>query len=376
MPVEFVNAIGTRPPGPPKTGNHFTEPIDPVWLRRYARTIDEFGFDYTLVPYASAGADQYVLAATVLAATERLKTVVAVRPNTAFPTVAAQGLASLDQLSGGRSIVHIISGSSDQEQARQGDYLDKEARYRRSTEFVRVLREVWTRTEPFSHHGEFYDFDDFGPGYATFSGGPLPVSLGGSSEFAYAAGGAEADIFALWGEPLAQTAEQIERVYAHARAAGRTGRIRFWVTFRPIIAATDALARRKAHEAVDRARSFYAAAPTVVTSSSNVGSVRLREIAEEAEEHDGGVLWTPRGIAGSGGASSLLVGTPETIAEALVKYVELGADIISLPTLGDIGDAIDAGREIIPLVRAEVARRGLDPELTFRAADASIVAGA
>ena len=77
------------------------------------------------------------------------------------------------------------------------------------------------------HHGEFYRFDDFGPGYATHTGGALPVSLGGSSEFAYASGGAHADIFALWGEPLAETAEQIDRVYAHARAAGRTDRIRF-----------------------------------------------------------------------------------------------------------------------------------------------------
>ncbi|MDQ1130543.1 LLM class flavin-dependent oxidoreductase [Microbacterium sp. SORGH_AS_0888] len=362
MPVEFVNAIGLRPPGAPAAG--FTGPIDPVWLRRYARTIDEFGFDYTLIPYASASFDQYVVAATVLEATERLKTVVAVRPNTAFPTVAAQALATLDQISGGRAIVHIISGGSDEEQRSQGDYLDKPARYRRSAEFVEVLREVWTAKAPFSHDGEFYRFEDFGPGYATSSGGPLAVSLGGSSEYAYAAG-AQADIFALWGEPLAETAEQIARVYDHARAAGRTDRIRFWVTFRPVVAATDELARRKAHELVERTRPFYDQVSRI--SATNVGTVRLREISEQAEEHDGGVLWTPRGIAGSGGASSLLVGSPETIAAALVKYVELGADVISLPTLGDLGDAIEVGREIIPLVREEVARRGIDPELTFRA---------
>lgn len=358
MTVEFVNAIGTRPPGAaPVTGNHFTEPIDPAWLRRYARTIDEFGFDYTLVPYGSASFDPYVVAATVLAATERLKTVVAVRPNTAFPTVAAQALATLDQLSGGRALVHIISGGSDEEQRRQGDRLDKEARYRRSTEFVRVLREVWTRKEPFSHRGEFYEFEDFGPGYGTFSGGALPVSLGGSSAFAYAAGGAEADIFALWGEPLAETAEQIARVTTHAREAGRTDRIRFWVTFRPIVGATDELARQKANAYLDRIRPFYGGLAR--RGATNVGTVRLQEISERAEEHDGGVLWTPRGIAGAGGASSLLVGSPETIAAALVRYVELGADVISLPTLGDIDDAIGAGREIIPLVRAEVARRGI-----------------
>lgn len=364
MPVEFVNMVGSRPPGSPAPGgNTFTTPIDVDWLRHYARTIESYGFDYTLIPYASASADQYALAATVLAATRTLKTVVAVRPNSAFPTVAAQGLSTLDQLSGGRALVHIISGGSDQEQARQGDYLDKEQRYRRSSEFIQVLRRVWSAKEPFSHAGEFYRFDGFGPGYATHSGGALPVSLGGSSEFAYASGGAHADIFALWGEPLAQTAEQIDRVYAHARAAGRTDRLRFWVTFRPVVAATDALAREKARGILEAARPFYEKVKDI--NSTNVGSVRLRELSEQSEEHDGGVLWTPRGVAGSGGASSLLVGSPETVAEAIVRYVELGADIVSLPTLGDLNDAVDAGRLVIPLVREEVARRGIDPEVVF-----------
>ncbi|MCW2750596.1 MAG: Alkanesulfonate monooxygenase, partial [Aeromicrobium sp.] len=91
-----------------------------------------------------------------------------------------------------------------------------------------------------------------------------------------------------------------------------------------------------------------------------VGSVRLREIAQHAEIHEDGAIWTPMAIAGAGGASSFIVGSPETIAETLVKYVELGADIISLPTLGNLDDAIDAGRYIIPLVHQKVAERGID----------------
>ncbi len=72
---------------------------------------------------------------------------------------------------------------------------------------------MWAGKEPFSHEGEFYRSTASGPGYQTFSGGALPVSLGGSSEFAYVLqAAAHADIFALWGEPLAQTAEQIDRV--------------------------------------------------------------------------------------------------------------------------------------------------------------------
>ena len=354
MTVEFVNAISTSDATRRAAEGHPFGSIDRAWLSRYARTIDEFGFDYTLVPYGSVGFDQYVVAAAVLAATERLKTVVAVRPNTSFPTVAAQALATLDQFGAGRTIVHIISGGSDEEQRRQGDYLDKQARYERSEEFVSILRDVWTRTEPFSHNGEHYRFENFGPGYRTHSGGALPVSLGGSSEYAFASGARAADIFALWGEPLAETKEQIDRVNDLARAAGRTDKLRFWVTFRPVVAETDAQAWRKAEAIAER----FAASPFagLRQTATNVGSTRLRDIAARGERHDD-ALFIPEATAGSGGASSLIVGSPETIADAIVKYVDLGADIVSLPTLGNLDDAIDAGRYIIPLVRQKLAAR-------------------
>jgi alkanesulfonate monooxygenase len=355
MPVDFINLVPHQAPGAGPLGDAWRGALDEKYARRYARALEDFGFDYTLVAYGAIGPDQYVRSAAILAATERLKTMVAVRPNTSFPTVAAQALSTLDQLGKGRTAVHIISGASDEEQRKQGDYHDKAARYRRSAEFVQVLRDVWTREEPFSHHGEFYDFDEFGPGYPTYSGKPLPVSLGGSSEEAYAAGAPHADIFGLWGEPLAQTSQQIRRVYDEAEKAGRTGHIRFWVTFRPVVAETDELAERKALEIIAQAEAQYGAA--LRAKMPNVGSQRLREIAEEGERHDGGVLWTPRAFAGRGGASSLLVGSPEAVAEALVRYVELGADVISLPTLGRIEEAIDTGRYVIPLVRQEIARR-------------------
>lgn len=355
MTVEFVNAISTqsqRTPYDPKRA--FSQAIEPEWLRRYARTIEEFGFDYTLVPYGSVGFDQYVVSAAVLEATTRLKTVVAVRPNTSFPTVAAQALATLDQLGGGRTIVHIISGGSDEEQRRQGDYLAKEQRYERSSEFVEVLRKVWTSREPFSHEGEYYRFENFGPGFPTHSGGALPVSLGGSSDFAYRAGGRQADIFALWGEPLAETKQQIDRVYQEAHAAGRDEKLRFWATFRPIVAETDELAWKRADSLIGALEKAHAAYNR--PEATNVGTVRLREIAERQERHDR-ALWTPPSIAGAGGASSLLVGSPETIAAAILDYIDLGADIISLPSLGNIGEAIDTGRYIIPLVREALAAR-------------------
>ncbi|MGW4025783.1 hypothetical protein ACWEEL_31100, partial [Streptomyces sp. NPDC005009] len=51
------------------------------------------------------------------------------------------------------------------------------------------------------------------------------------------------------------------------------------------------------------------------------------------------------------------VGTPETVAQALLDYYDLGVDILSARGYDLLGDAIDFGRYVIPIVREEVAKR-------------------
>lgn len=51
------------------------------------------------------------------------------------------------------------------------------------------------------------------------------------------------------------------------------------------------------------------------------------------------------------------MGTPETVAEALLDYYDLGVDILSARGYALLDDTIDFGRYVIPIVREEVARR-------------------
>ncbi|WP_029149951.1 LLM class flavin-dependent oxidoreductase [Microbacterium indicum] len=359
MTVEFISAINVRDHDElrPATGGR---PLDPAYLRRYARALEDAGFDYTLVPYGSTGPDSFVVATAVAAATERIQPIVAVRPNTVHPTVAAQQLATLDQVSDGRAVLHVISGGSDAEQARQGDYLPKDERYDRSEEWIRILRRAWEEEAPFSHAGAHYVFDDFGPGFRPTR--RIPISVGGSSDAAYRVGGALGDIFGLWGEPLADTREQIDRIDASARAAGRTDRPRIWVTFRPIVAETDELAWEKAHRRIARVAETYANGGLVpgrqqTSDPQNVGSQRLLAAAARGEVHDR-ALWTkPASITNAQGASTALVGSYETVAAAILDYVDLGAELVSVRGYDNLNDAIDYGRYVLPLVRQELAHR-------------------
>jgi alkanesulfonate monooxygenase len=65
----------------------------------------------------------------------------------------------------------------------------------------------------------------------------------------------------------------------------------------------------------------------------------------------------PAQVTGAMGASTALVGSYETVAAAILDYVDLGADLVSIRGYDNLNDAIDYGRFVLPLVRQELAHR-------------------
>ena len=361
MTVEFISLT------PPNASDEINPipnaPVDVDHLVRYARTLDEYGFNYTLVPYDSGGFDPFTIGATIASVTKNIKVIIALRPNTLYPTVAAKALATLDQLSKGRAVVHFIAGGSDADQAREGDFVTKTERYERLEEYIKIIRRAWKSVEPFDWDGKHYQFKNFSSRVRPVNGSTIPVSVGGSSDDAYRIGGSLADIFGLWGEPLKETKDQIDRIYAEAAKAGRAAndRPRIWVTFRPIVAETDDLAWAKAHRTLDALKGNRAngtsKVPTNAPAPQNVGSQRLLEIAARGEVQDR-ALWYPTVTATNArGASTALVGSYETAAESLLDYVDLGAELISIRGYDNFNDAVDYGRHILPKIREGVRER-------------------
>jgi alkanesulfonate monooxygenase len=361
VPIEFLGIAATNDGSEttPRSGPSF----DRDYTVRLGRAHEDFGWDRVLFAYGSGTPEPSAAAAYLLSRTERLQVLLAHRPNVSYPTFAAKTFATLDQIGDGRLTVHFITGGTDHEQQREGDYLTKDERYSRTREYIQIVKKAWTSHDPFDWDGQHYRFADFVSDIFPVQQPRPDVSFGGSSDAAYAAGGAEADVFALWGEPLAETAKQIERVRTAACAAGRTTMPRIQVAFRPIIAPTEELAWEKAHRTVDLIdrRTGGGRDPLSnrhpLTEPENTGSQRLLEIAGRGERFDR-ALWTPTARAtGGAGNSNALVGTPETVAQALLDYVDLGVDILSMRGYDLLGDAIDVGRYVIPLVREEVAKR-------------------
>ena len=326
-------------------------PFDAAVVAETAKIHEDAGFDRVLIGYFSDAPDGFLIGAHAASVTERLGLLLAHRPGFVAPTLAARKLATLDQLSGGRLACHLISGGSDADQARDGDQVDHAGRYRRTEEYVQILTQSWTEPRPFDHVGEFYQIERAYSDVRCAQQPRIPLYGGGGSDAAIACLAPYIDVFMLWGEPLAETKEFMGRV----RAASRGNNITFSVSTRPILGHTEG-------EAWDRARKILAQIKERVgdrkgSGPENVGSQRLLDAAAAKEVHDTCLYTALAEATGARGNSTALVGTPETVARAMVAYYDLGATSLLIRGYDPLPDAIQYGEELIPLVRDLVAKR-------------------
>ena len=189
---------------------------------------------------------------TAAAHTERLGFLLAHRPGFVAPTLAARKFATLDQVTGGRAAIHVISGGDDVDQLRDGDTLPKDERYARTDEYVHILKRIWTETGPVDHDGKYYRFIGASTAMRCVQQPRIPIYFGGASDAAIAVAGKHADVYALWGETHAQVRELTARVRAAAAQHGRE--VRFSLSLRPILAPTEdeAWARAEQIKQTDR----------------------------------------------------------------------------------------------------------------------------
>ena len=365
MSVEFIGYVGTHevsesiaPSGPV---------IDTDYIRSVALAHEAGGFDRVLLAHNSASPDAVVTATQIFADTRRLGVLLAHRPGFVAPTLAARTLATLDHFSKGRIAVHIISGGDDADQRKDGDYLDHDQRYARTAEYLDVVKRVWGSEAPIDHEGVIYRFTQAYSSVKPLQKPHLPIYFGGSSEAAIRVAAQYADVYALWGESLAQVRDTIARVRSAAAQFGRAEHIRFSLSLRPILGRTEAEAWARADDILAKAKALQGSVPSEKSGirlfekrkapPANVGSQRLLDAAAQGRVVDKR-LWTEiAALTGAKGNSTSLVGTPDQVVESMLAYSDLGITTFLIRGFYPLQDAIEYGREIIPRVRAEIERR-------------------
>jgi alkanesulfonate monooxygenase len=242
-----------------------------------------------------------------------------------------------------------------------------------------VMRRLWTETEPFDFDGEFYRYESAFSSVKPDSPGDIPFYFAGASGPAIDVGAAEADVYAFWGEPRDQVAARMEVINAAAGKVGRT--LRFSLSLRPIIASTEEEAWEKAEWiaeetaarielAKERAKgtdqssqglgSQHHATFSVdrdLGGTTSVGRKRLIEMSADKDVYDERLWMKVANLTGAAGNSTALVGTPEQVAEAMLRYYDLGVSTLLLKGFDPLADAIEFGERLIPLVRDGAATR-------------------
>jgi len=330
------------------------EEVEPEFIAHCAQVHEDAGFDRVLIANSAHRPDSLPIATWAAAATKKLAFMIAHRPGFIAPTMAARMFAILDRMSGGRCGVHIITGADDVEIQADGDFLTKDVRYRRSHEYVDVMRRVWSSAEPFNHEGDFYRARGAFAHVRPLSGS-IPIFWGGSSPMAVDHGAQVADVYALPAVGVEQVKQMVTDVRTAAARHGRT--LDYLISTRVLVADTEAQAWERAHamqrrlmeEVVDNGR--FATRPGETRSQAIE-----RGLADANRDSLDGRMWSGVTRVPTGRPSiNCLIGSTDQIFEAFMAYAAQGVSRFILSGYEPIEDTRHIGQSLIPRLRKALA---------------------
>jgi alkanesulfonate monooxygenase len=101
--------------------------------------------------------------------------------------------------------------------------------------------------------------------------------------------------------------------------------------------------------------------------TSSVGRKRLIEMANSQDVFDERLWMKIANLTGAAGNSTALVGTPEQVAESLLRYYDIGVTTLLLKGFDPLNDVVDYGEQLLPLIRQGAQNRDERRESTSHA---------
>ncbi|MGW0744660.1 LLM class flavin-dependent oxidoreductase [Streptomyces sp. NPDC002817] len=349
--------------GTPATVSGRDRPPTVAYLSQIARAAEDLGFVGALTPTGAWCEDAWLTTAMVSQNTERLKFLVAFRPGFVSPTLAAQMASTFQRQSGGRLLLNVVTGGESHEQRAYGDFLDKDDRYRRTGEFLEVVRGLW-EGKTVDLKGEHLQVED-----AKLARVPDPVPevyFGGSSPIAGEIAAQHVDVYLTWGEPPAAVAEKIAWIRGLAAKHGRTLRFgirlhvitrdtseQAWAEADRLLAGFDPDTVKSVQAGLARSESEGQQRMLALHSGGNLPHSRLRSSGGThtgLEIHPN--LWAGIGLV-RGGAGTALVGSHDEVAERIKEYHALGIDEFVLSGYPHLEEAYWFGEGVLPRLAAQ-----------------------
>jgi FMNH2-dependent dimethyl sulfone monooxygenase len=259
--------------------------------------------------------DAWSTAAALMAVTDRLEYMVAVRPTFHNPALLAKQAANIDQIGGaGRLSLNVVSSWWADEATKYGVSFERhDDRYARTAEWLDVVDGVWSR-DHFSYEGKFYKVRDnvLQPKPASK---PRPVIYaGGESEAAKDLIARKCDAYVMHGDPPERVGEKIADMNRRREKLG-LGPMVYGVSGYVVVRETQAQAEAEVARITD-----------VKQSAAGYKNYQQWLAGTQLEQR---VSLEDYSVSNRGLRSGL-VGTPNQVADRVAAFERAGVDLLLL----------------------------------------------
>ena len=306
------------------------EGMQPSWeyASRLARRAEEIGYDLTLIAELNLNdikgvdapsLDAWSTAAALAAVTSRLELMVAVRPTFHNPALLAKQAANIDQISGGRLTLNVVSSWWADEATKYGLHFDEhDDRYARTNEWLDVLNGCWSgadaRGQNFSYEGKYYKVEENVLSPKPLSQPRPMLYAGGESETAKNLISTKCDAYLMHGDSPAIVGRKIEDMRERRERAGLPPMV-YGVAGYAVVRETAEAAQKEVARITDVQQSAqgYQNYQQWVSGSKLEQKISLEDYS-----------------VSNRGLRSGLVGTADQVKEQLADFSEAGVDLVLL----------------------------------------------
>ena len=348
--------------------------VDLHYLQQIAQAADGLGYGGVLIPTGRSCEDSWIVASSLIPTTRNLKFLVALRPATISPTVAARQAATLDRLSNGRLLVNVVAGGDASDLEADGIFLDHDQRYEHADEFLDVWRRLLAG-ETVDYDGKYVKVKGARQLYPPLQQPHPPLYFGGSSDRAHDTAARHVELYLSWGEPPEEVARKFADVKKRAEKEGR--QVRFGVRLHVIPRETEAAAWQAADELISRLDDdTIERAQSLLASTDSEGQRRMRALhgGDRSRLEVSPNLWAGVGLV-RGGAGTALVGDGKIIAERLKEYAAIGAETFVLSGYPHLEEAYRFAELVFPHLNLASQRPGASTPAGFSNATRDAIPG-
>jgi FMNH2-dependent dimethyl sulfone monooxygenase len=310
--------------------------------KRVAQRAEQVGFDVTLLAElnlndikgaAAPVMECWTTAAALASVTERIELMSAIRPGFRLPAVTAKMAANIDNISGGRFTLNVVSAWWEQEMREYGgSWVAHDQRYERTREFIEVMRGMWTEDE-FSYEGKYYKVDK-----AHLEPKPVQkpwpiIYAGGESEEAKQMISRYCDSYLMHGDPPENVRPKVEDMRRRREELGLNP-MTYGIAGYAICRNNEAEVQEEIDRITDvKDKAGYFGFKDFTTQSKLERELSLRDYS-----------------VSNRGLRTGLTGTAEQIAERIIEFRDAGVDMFLLQMSPMLEEIERFGEEVIPLV--------------------------